>query len=194
MPSRRQSVRSCPRTCDERSDRDPALGHDPWDDGQVNLSLSNPGANVESARRLIADAVRGRVVGDHADERASQLFTAPGERWFAEDRPIRIVHADVSMFIGGLRALLFQSLHPLAMAGVAAHSDYRSDPWGRLQRTADFLAATTFGPVTESERAIYAPAAPCKCKFTGAGGLPQRAHLIGLTSSAPSISCGAFPC
>ena len=58
------------------------------------------------------------------------------------------------MFVGGLRALLFQSLHPLAMAGVASHSDYRADPWGRLQRTADFLAATTFGPAVESERAI----------------------------------------
>lgn len=121
-------------------------------------STTNPvasaGTALESARRLIADAVRDRVVGEGADQRSAQLFSAPGERWFAEDRPIRTIHADVSMFIGGLRALLFQSLHPLAMAGVAAHSDYRADPWGRLQRTADFLAATTFGPVTESERAI----------------------------------------
>ncbi len=58
------------------------------------------------------------------------------------------------MFIGGMRALLFQSLHPRAMAGVAEHSDYRNDPWGRLQRTADFLAATTFGPASEAERAV----------------------------------------
>ncbi len=58
------------------------------------------------------------------------------------------------MFIGGMRALLFQSLHPLAMAGVAQHSDYRHDPWGRLQRTADFLAATTFGPASEAQLAV----------------------------------------
>ena len=32
------------------------------------------------------------------------------------------------MFIGGIRALLLQSLHPLAMAAVAGHSGYRSDP------------------------------------------------------------------
>jgi uncharacterized protein (DUF2236 family) len=50
--------------------------------------------------------------------------------------------------------LLFQSLHPLAMAGVAEHSDFRADPWGRLQRTADFLAATTFGPASEAQRAV----------------------------------------
>ncbi len=58
------------------------------------------------------------------------------------------------MFVGGMRALLFQSLHPLAMAGVAQHSDYRSDPWGRLRRTADFLAATTFGPASQAQRAV----------------------------------------
>ena len=37
-------------------------------------------------------------------------------------------------------ALLLQALHPAAMAGVAGHSGYRSDPWGRLQRTGEFIA------------------------------------------------------
>ena len=46
------------------------------------------------------------------------------------------------MYIGGIRALLLQSLHPLAMAGVAGHSEYQDDPWGRLQRTADYVAMT----------------------------------------------------
>ena len=58
------------------------------------------------------------------------------------------------MFVGGLRALLLQSLHPLAMAGVAGHSGYRGDPWGRLQRTSTFLATTTFGTATDAERMI----------------------------------------
>ena len=58
------------------------------------------------------------------------------------------------MFVGGLRALLLQSLHPLAMAGVAGHSDYRGDPWGRLQRTSTFLAVTTFGPADDAQRAV----------------------------------------
>jgi uncharacterized protein (DUF2236 family) len=54
------------------------------------------------------------------------------------------IHADPSMLIGGLRALLVQALHPLAMAGVAQHSDYHDDPWGRLQRTVDYVVTTTF--------------------------------------------------
>ena len=86
--------------------------------------------------------------------RHAELFDTDEPGWFADDAPIRRVHADASMFVGGLRALLFQSLHPLAMAGVAQHSDYRRDPWGRLQRTADFLAATTFGPATQAQRAV----------------------------------------
>ena len=47
--------------------------------------------------------------------------------------------------IGGLRSLLLQSLHPLAMAGVAQHSDYVRRPLDRLRRTSYYVAATAFG-------------------------------------------------
>ncbi len=110
--------------------------------------------SVEQIREIIATELRARVVGPNASQRTHEIMEAPGERWFAEDRPIRLVHGDASMFIGGLRALLLQSLHPLAMAGVANYSDYRQDPWGRLQRTADFLAATSFGPAHEAQRIV----------------------------------------
>lgn len=105
-------------------------------------------------RSWLGAQVRARVVGPDAPARRAELFGTDEPGWFAEDAPIRRVHADASMFVGGLRALLFQSLHPLAMAGVAQHSEYRRDPWGRLQRTADFLAATTFGPAAEAQRAV----------------------------------------
>ena len=91
---------------------------------------------VFKVRHDLSQALRSRVAGPNAEERIKQILAAEGHRWFAEDRPIRRVHRDASMFIGGLRALLLQSLHPLAMAGVAQHSDFRNDPWGRLQRTA----------------------------------------------------------
>lgn len=51
------------------------------------------------------------------------------------------------MYAGGIRSLLLQTLHPAAMAGVAGHSGSRSDPWGRLQRTSEFIAMTTYGPI-----------------------------------------------
>lgn len=109
---------------------------------------------LEPVRSWIADQIRSRVIGEDPDPAMATVMTAPGPRWFADERVIRRVHADASMFVGGLRALLLQSLHPLAMAGVAEHSDYRADPWGRLQRTADFLAATTFGPSTLAEESV----------------------------------------
>ena len=58
------------------------------------------------------------------------------------------------MFVGGVRALLLQSLHPLAMAGVSAHSGFKGDPWGRLQRTSHFLAVTTFGTAEDAEAMV----------------------------------------
>jgi uncharacterized protein (DUF2236 family) len=109
---------------------------------------------VDEIRRWLAEQIRSRVVGSDAAERGAAIFDAPGPRWVPAGSPARLVHADASMFIGGLRALLLQSLHPLAMAGVADHSDYRTDPWGRLQRTADFLAVTTYGPAAMAEQAV----------------------------------------
>lgn len=105
-------------------------------------------------RSWLGDQVRTRVVGADAEQRRTELFETDEPGWFGDDAPIRRVHSDASMFVGGLRALLFQSLHPRAMAGVAEHSDYRHDPWGRLQRTADFLAATTFGPASQAQEAV----------------------------------------
>ena len=95
-----------------------------------------------------------RVAGREGPQHRERIHNAPGERWFAEDRPIRRVHGDSSMFVGGLRALLLQSLHPLAMAGVAGHSGFRGDPWGRLQRTSYFLAVTTFGRAADAQATI----------------------------------------
>ncbi len=63
------------------------------------------------------------------------------------------VHADPSMALAGLRALLLQAVHPLAMAGVVQHSDFRQDPWGRLFRTAEYVGVTTYGTTAQAQRA-----------------------------------------
>jgi uncharacterized protein (DUF2236 family) len=65
---------------------------------------------------------------------------------FGPDAVCWKVHADfASMMAGGISALLLQSLHPLALAGVWDHSTFRSDILGRLRRTATFVAGTTYG-------------------------------------------------
>jgi uncharacterized protein (DUF2236 family) len=111
-------------------------------------------SELGGVRTGLGRALFGLVAGPDGPDNRARIHNTPGPRWFAEDRPIRRVHADASMFVGGLRALLLQSLHPLAMAGVAEHSDYRGDPWGRLQRTSTFLAVTTFGTADDAQRAV----------------------------------------
>lgn len=110
--------------------------------------------DLGAVRQTLGRSLFGMVAGPDGPANRARIHETPGPRWFSEDRPIRRVHADASMFIGGLRALLLQSLHPLAMAGVAEHSDYRGDPWGRLQRTSTFLAVTTYGTATDAQRAV----------------------------------------
>jgi uncharacterized protein (DUF2236 family) len=63
------------------------------------------------------------------------------------------VSADLSTPLAGLRSLLVQALHPLAMAGVDQHSGWRQDPVGRLAATSAYVATITFGERASAERA-----------------------------------------
>src|SRR6266567_2751654 len=110
-------------------------------------------AAADSVRRRIGASIFEKVAGPEGPSHRQVIHLAEGDRWFPEGSPIRRVHGDSSMFVGGIRALLLQSLHPLAMAGVDAHSGYKGDPWGRLQRTSYFLAVTTFGRASDAEAA-----------------------------------------
>jgi uncharacterized protein (DUF2236 family) len=110
------------------------------------------GGLAAPARGDLARNVR-RAIG--ITETPPPMATDPVEAYLPPDGVARTVHADLpTMLIGGVSALLLQSLHPLAMAGVAEHSGYREDPLGRLRRTATFVGTTTFGTVAEAEAAI----------------------------------------
>jgi uncharacterized protein (DUF2236 family) len=136
---------------------------------------------LDTVQRRLGAALFARVAGPEGPANRAR-FAAPGPRWFGEDRPIRRVHGDAAMFAGGLRALLLQSLHPQAMTAVAQHSDYRSDPWGRLQRTSTFLAVTTFGTADDAQRAVdQVRRVHQYVTGTGTDGVPYRAddpHLL----------------
>ncbi len=62
------------------------------------------------------------------------------------------VSADLSAPVAGLRSLLLQALHPLAMAGVDQHSDWRTDPVGRLAATSAYEVTVTFGDRASARR------------------------------------------
>ncbi|SEI46970.1 oxygenase MpaB family protein [Frateuria terrea] len=74
---------------------------------------------------------------------------------FGPDSVTWRIHADFpGMLSGGLAALMMQTLHPLALAGVWDHSNFRGDLVGRLRRTTTFVGATTYAPCAAAERLI----------------------------------------
>ncbi|TWE16240.1 uncharacterized protein (DUF2236 family) [Kitasatospora atroaurantiaca] len=143
---------------------------------------------LAAMRRRLGAELLARVAGEQGPAARRRIHETPGPRWFDPTRPIRTVHSDASMFIGGLRALLLQSLHPLAMAAVAGHSGYRGDPWGRLQRTSTFLAVTTFGTAEDAQHAVdHVRAVHQQIRGVTAGGEPYHAadpHLLGWVHAA----------
>jgi uncharacterized protein (DUF2236 family) len=111
---------------------------------------------LEPVRSRLGEALFERVAGPEGPRHRERIHGREGPRWFPPGTPITRVHGDASMFIGGLRALLLQSLHPMAMRAVSEHSGYRSDAWGRLARTSTFLAVTTFGHADDARAAVAA--------------------------------------
>ena len=74
---------------------------------------------------------------------------------FGPDSVTWRIHADFpGMLSGGLCALMLQTLHPLALAGVWDHSNFRDDLVGRLRRTTSFVAGTTFAGRAQAEQLI----------------------------------------
>jgi uncharacterized protein (DUF2236 family) len=102
---------------------------------------------------------------------------------FGPDSATWRVHSDFpGMLAGGLAALTLQTLHPLALAGVWDHSNFRGDLIGRLRRTTAFVGGTTFAP-TEQTEALVAHVRRIHTHITGVGedGRPYSAndpHLL----------------
>lgn len=135
-----------------------------------------------SIREQLGEALFLRVAGPDGAVHRDRIHGTPGPRWFEPGSPITRVHGDASMFIGGIRALMLQTLHPVAMRAVSEHSGFRGDMWGRLARTSRFLAVTTFGTADDADRAVRA-VSRIHARVTGIGpdGAPYTAsdpHLL----------------
>jgi uncharacterized protein (DUF2236 family) len=91
-------------------------------------------------------------------ERSAAAFVrtipeSPGEGLFGPASVAWRVSSDLASPVGGLRALLLQALHPLAMAGVDQHSDWRADPVGRLAATSAYIATLLYAERATAQRA-----------------------------------------
>lgn len=75
--------------------------------------------------------------------------------WFGPDSATWRVNAELpGMLAGGLCALMLQTLHPLALAGVYDHSNFRDDLVGRLRRTTSFVACTSYAATAEVDALV----------------------------------------
>lgn len=101
-----------------------------------------------------ADSFRKTVSGDPTGEPAwaQQMSVGDDIGYFGPDSAVWQVHGSVSTLVGGIRALLMQAAHPAALTGVAEHSQYDTDPLGRLERTTRWLTITSFGSTQAIER------------------------------------------
>jgi uncharacterized protein (DUF2236 family) len=107
-------------------------------------------------RERLGEALFLRVAGPDGARHRDRIHGTPGPRWFERGSPITVVHGDASMYVGGIRAVLLQTMQPQAMTAVAEHSGYRGDMWGRLARTSRYLAVTTFGTADHAQQAVDA--------------------------------------
>ena len=105
--------------------------------------------------------VRSRVINSvsgmfaHADIPLRRTGDFPGDPGLCGPGSVswRVI-GDVSVFVGGIRALLIQAAHPEVVAGVDDHSRYRDDPLGRLSRTSFYVTSATYGSMPEVEEAV----------------------------------------
>lgn len=102
------------------------------------------------ARPAAVTRMRARVLtifsGDPNGQPAWVRALADGddEGFFGPGSAVWEVHNGIPTVVAGIRALLMQTLHPGAMAGVHDHSRYREDPLGRLSGTVRWVLTTTF--------------------------------------------------
>jgi uncharacterized protein (DUF2236 family) len=135
-----------------------------------------------SLRALAAPAtarIRAWVLDVFPRGRSGIVYDAPvgDPGLFGPDSVTWRIHADFpGMLSGGLCALMLQSLHPRALAGVWDHSNFREDLVGRLRRTTDFVAGSTYAGRYEAERLIArVRAIHARVQGTTADGTPYRA-------------------
>jgi uncharacterized protein (DUF2236 family) len=73
--------------------------------------------------------------------------------YFGPDSVTWVVHREPTALVGGLRALILQAVYPPAMQLLAKLSNFRDEPWARLERTAGYVADITFGTTETADAA-----------------------------------------
>jgi uncharacterized protein (DUF2236 family) len=111
----------------------------------VEQQLVPRGVTQSPADRALKPSAKPRGVPVPAGPHDWGLFGPDSISWRVHSNPV--------LLVGGLRALIIQSLNPLAMAGIDQHSDYLRRPLSRLRRTAEYVATVVYGDTATAQRA-----------------------------------------
>jgi uncharacterized protein (DUF2236 family) len=111
----------------------------------VEQQLVDTGVARSPAERVLRPSARPRGMPLPAGPHDWGLFGPGSVSWRIHSSPV--------LLVGGLRALIIQSLNPLAMAGIDQHSDYLRRPLSRLRRTAEYVATVVYGDTASARRA-----------------------------------------
>jgi uncharacterized protein (DUF2236 family) len=151
-------------------------------------------ALVEWPRERLVTGFRAIVSGNGGSipDWVRDLEHGDDEGYFGPESAVWAVHGNLATLVGGIRALLVQALHPVAVTGVDEHSTYREDPLGRLAGTTRWLTVTTFGSRAAADREsarVRGMHRRVRGTYTDAGGAqrPYRAgdeHLLAWVHNA----------
>ena len=94
----------------------------------------------------------GERESERAQERHTVSVTDTGI--LARDSVARRLNRESFLLLGGTAALLLQVAHPLVAAGVAEHSGFRRDPFGRLMRTLNTTLGIVFGTTAQARAGL----------------------------------------
>ena len=111
---------------------------------------------VPPAPERLRRAVLGPFLGERRSRRPEDFDGPAGDPGlFGPGSAVWEVHSRLATFVfAGPAAFVLQALHPKVAAGVADHSRYREDPFGRAERTGEYIAVTTYGNTAAAEAAV----------------------------------------
>ena len=117
----------------------------------VHPGVAPPEPRVGAVARAFRTLLSGDPQG--TPDWVQAIATGDPDCLVTPDGPAWAVHGSLTTLVGGVRALMLQSLHPAAVTGVAEHSSFEDDTVGRLRRTTRWLVVTTFADVATATRA-----------------------------------------
>ena len=106
--------------------------------------------NIKNRLRLAVLSIFSK--GNDPMQHTMQYLGDPG--LYGPDSVTWRIISDVSGFMAGLRALMVQASHPEVVDGFSDHSQLHQDPIGRISRTGDYVAVTSFGAMPEVDQMV----------------------------------------